>query len=175
MHEDAGELETQKRVYMLISKEPGLHISKIAQVLEVSEPLVLYHIHYLEKRELISVEKEGGFSRCYPKGIIGVEDKKKFSILRQYLPAQIVLFLLKNPSAKHKEIHEHFDIAKSTLSYHLQKLLRREIISVHESAGEQRYLVVDEQGIILFLMKYKPLGIAVGMKETWDEFTIYKK
>jgi predicted transcriptional regulator len=175
MTPDNAEVNTQKRIYLLIRNEPGLHINKIAQVLQISQPLTWYHIRYLERHELISVDTDSGFSRCFPKGAIGIEDKKKFSILRQHVFAQIVLFLLKNPEAKHKEIHEHFHIAKSTLSYYLKKLVQRGIIAVHVSDGEQKYSLVDEQGIITFLMKYAPIRIAVGMNETFEGFTIQDK
>ena len=175
MNQDTTEVNTQKRIFLLISHEPGLHINKISQLLQISQPLTWYHIRYLEKHDLISVDTDNGFSRCYPKGTIGVEDKKKFSVLRQRLCAQIVLFLLKNPNTRHKEIHEHFPIAKSTLSYHLKKLVYRGIITVYDSNGDQRYCVVDEQGIITFLMKYEPLGIAAGMNETFNGFTVHDK
>jgi predicted transcriptional regulator len=175
MEQETTEVNTQKRIYLLISQEPGLHINKIAQLCEISQPLTWYHIRYLEKHELISVDTDSGFSRCYPKGAFGVEDKKRFSVLRQRLCAQIVLFLLKNPNARHKEIHEHFSIAKSTLSYHLKKLVHRGIIMMYDSNGDQRYSVVDEQGIISFLMKYEPLGIAAGLNETFEGFTVHDK
>ncbi|MFH1101395.1 MAG: winged helix-turn-helix transcriptional regulator [Methanobacteriota archaeon] len=170
-----SELETQKRIFLLISQEPGLHITRIAQLLSISEPLTLYHIRYLEKRKLISVNKDVGYTRCYPKGAVGVEDKKRFSVLRQYLPLQIVMFLLKNPCARHKEILEHFTIAKSTLSYHLKKLLKLGIIVITTGEGDPGYLVINEKDVITFLMKYQPLRAAAGMQETWEDFSIYHK
>jgi len=173
--ENTPELETQKQIFLLISKEPGLHITKIAQLLSLSEPLALYHIHYLEKQDVINVERTEGFTRCFVKGSIGVEDKKKIMILRQYIPLQIVLFLLKHPYAKHKEILENFSIAKSTLSYHLKKLVKCRVILPQQGQSDQGYVVIDEKAVIACLMKYQPLRAAMGMKETWEDFSIYHK
>ena len=170
---DSTELETRKQIYTIIEKHPGLNISKIAELLNINVPLTLYHLRYLERHDLITIIKENGYTRCYIKGEVGVEDKKILSILRQEIPLRIVLFLLKNPLSRHKEILEHFEIGKSTLSYHLKKLVKREIIAIHTIGGEQGYSVTDKKVIISFLIKYKPSRVALGLKDTWVDFTVH--
>ena len=170
---DSTELETQKLIYTIIEKQPGLNISKIAELLDINVPLTLYHLRYLERHELISIIKENGYTRCYIKGKVGVEDKKILSILRQEIPLRIVLFLLKNPLSRHKEILEHFEIGKSTLSYHLKKLVKREIIAIRTIGGDQGYAVIDKKRIVSFLIKYKPSRVALGLKDTWADFTVH--
>ena len=172
---ESTELEIQKQIYILITKQPGLHINKIAQMLNINRPLTIYHLRFLEKNDLITLVKEKGYTRCYIKGKIGLEDIKKLSILRQEIPLKIVLFLLKCPHSKHKEILKKFDITKSTLSYHLQKLVKQGIVSFRSEGKEQGYLVINEKEIIKFLIKYKPSRIAIGLKDTWLDFTIYGK
>jgi len=171
---ESAELEIQKQIYQIISEEPGLNLSKIVELLDLNMPLLLYHIRYLERHNLISVSKETGYTRCYIKGEVGVEDKKILSILRQEIPLKIVFFLLKNPHSKHKEILEHFDIAKSTLSYHLKKLVKNGIISDVSINEGQGFTVIDDEKIIRFLIKYKPSRVALGMKDTWIDFTVHK-
>ena len=170
-------LETQQQIYSFILKNPGVHISRIAETLGFEVPLVIYHLNYLERHELITVDRQPGYSRCYIKGKVGVEDKRLLSILRRDVPLQIVLFLLKNPCSRHKIILEQFEIAKSTLTYHLKKLVEYRIIDIHIVDGEQEhgYVLVDAQLIMRFLMTYKPARISKGLKETWQDFTIYKK
>jgi predicted transcriptional regulator len=169
------ELETQKKIYTLIAKEPGLHLNKIAELLNLDRPLVLYHLHSLEKHDLIVVERDEGFTRCYLRGEISIDDKKKLSMLRKQIPLQIVLFLLEHPSSRHKEILENLSIAKSTLSYHLENLVRNGIIGSRILGEEFGYSVIDQDEIIRILIKYKPSRIALGVKDTWTDFSIYKK
>ena len=170
---ETTELETQKQIFNTVEEHPGLNISKIAELLNIHEPLALYHLRYLEKNGLLIFEKENGYTRCYIKGSIGSEDKKKLSILRQEIPLKIVLYLIKHPYSKHKNILEKFDLAKSTLSYHLKKLIKHGIINIEKIGDEQGYRVVNEKDIIRFLVNYKPLKIAMGLKDTWADFTIY--
>ncbi|MFH1101389.1 MAG: winged helix-turn-helix transcriptional regulator [Methanobacteriota archaeon] len=173
--EKLSELETQQKIYNLILKEPGLHIRKIEQLLNLDVSLIIYHLHYLEIHDLIAIEREKGYSRCYVKGKIGSIDKKRLSLLRREIPIKIVLFLLKNPSSQHKQILEQVDIVKSTLSYHLDKLVKHGILRVQMIANEQRYLVCNEKEIIQLLIQYNPSIITFGFTDTWADFTVFTK
>ena len=59
---EAAELETQKKIFQIISKEPGLNLSKIVELINLNMPLLLYHVRYLEKHDLITVVKENGYT-----------------------------------------------------------------------------------------------------------------
>jgi len=171
--DEAGDLETRKRIYQLIVDHPGINLSTIAELLEMNVPLVDYHTHHLEENGLIIVEKEEGFKRYYGKGEIAIEDKKLLRILRQEIPLKIVLFLLKNPNSKHKEILKHFDIAASTLTYHLNKLVKLGVIGLQQSGEEKGYAIINEAQVMNFLIRYKPSDVLRRFKETWaDDFQI---
>ena len=167
----AAELEIQKQIYILISKQPGLNLSKIAELLEISIELARYHLQYLEKNELLTASKEGGYQRYYVQGKIGVKDKKFLSLFRQEILLKIVLYLLKNPNSRHKEILKNFDMSRSLLSYHLKKLAKKDIIDTHGD-GKERYFVINEDEIVRFLIKYEPYKIFEGLSDTWTDFTM---
>jgi predicted transcriptional regulator len=173
MFTETGELETQKQIYILIQKEPGLNLTKVAELLKISVELARYHLQYLEKNELISSEKEEGFHRYYLKGEIGIKDKKFLSLFRQEMLLKIVLFLLKNPNSRHKDILEQLDMkTRSLLSYYLQKLMKKGIVEAQGEGIERRYAVIHEEEIIRFLIKYEPYKVVEGITETWMNFTI---
>ena len=115
------ELEIQKKIYSLVLKNPGLNLSKIAEFIGISIQLADYHLHYLERNGLVDSIKQEGYNRYYTKGDIGSRDKKYLSLFRQETLLKIVLFLLKNPYARHREIMDYLQISKSLLSYHLKK------------------------------------------------------
>src|SRR5512136_827411 len=96
------ELDTRRKIFDLVSRNPGLHLSKIAEVLQMSVQLVEYHLLYLEKNVVVYAERESGFTRYYIKGGIGTADKKILSLLRQEVPLKITIFLLKNDNSKNK-------------------------------------------------------------------------
>jgi predicted transcriptional regulator len=165
--EEVLELEIRRKIYNLILKNPGLHARKIAEILSLQGQLCDYHLLYLERNEIVSAIKEEGFRRYFPTGKLGFADRKRLSILRKETPLKIIVFLIKNPFSTHKEILEQLNVVKSTLSYHLTKLLNNGIITIHIQEGEKRYTLTNEKEIIALLIKYKPYSRIDSMKDTW--------
>ena len=161
------DLEIRRKIYNLITKNPGLHAKKIAEILSIQGQLADYHLLYMERNGLITTIKEEGYRRYYIKGKLGIKERKRIAILRQKTPLKIVLFLLKNPDSKHREILENFDVAKSTLSYHIKKLVKHEIISEHLYGKDKRYRVINEKEIVELLIRYKPYSRIESFEDTW--------
>ena len=169
--DELSELGIRQKIYALILKNPGLHTSKIAEILKISGQLADYHLLYLERNNIIIAIKEKGYKRHYTEGGLGSQDRQRLSILRQKMPLKIVLFLLKNPNSQHKDILKCIGVAPSTLSYHLKKLIKSNIVYARTSGDEKKYLVKDKQEIIQLLIKYKPFSWIDGFKDLWTDFT----
>lgn len=167
---DILELETRKNIYEAVEQNPGIHLSAIAKVLNMSAQLVDYHLSHLEYHGFISIEKEGGLRRCYIKGAIGTQDKRLLGILRQRIPLQIVLFLLKHPYSRHRDILRHLDMSSPRFSYHLRKLVSNMIIEATEFEEQKGYVVINEKNVMDFLIRYKPTGALKMVKDTWEDF-----
>ena len=169
---DILELETRRKIYNLILENPGLHLSKIAEILKMRISLVEYHLIFLEKNEIITPVRESGYTRFYVFGEIGIKDKKILSLLRQEIPLRIILFLLKSDSIQHKDILENIDVAPSTLSYHLKKLVKHSIIATQTYGEERGYSIINKQEIIKLLVKYKPYNLIESFKDIWVDLKI---
>ena len=98
---------------------------------------------------------------------MGVSDKKLLALFRQEIPLKIVFLLLQKNPMQHKELLKHFDIAPSTLTYHLNKLLRDEVISVQKYGEEKGYLIADKKVVIEFLRKYKIYKMMNNFNDIW--------
>jgi predicted transcriptional regulator len=166
------ELDTRRKIFDLVSRNPGLHLSKIAEILQMSVQLVEYHLLYLEKNVVIYAERESGFTRYYVKGDVGIADKKALSLLRQEVPLKITLFLLKNNYSQHKDILKNCNVAPSTLSYHLKKLVNHEIISVQTYGENRGYSIRNKEEIIRLLVHYKPYSVLESFRDIWEDFDI---
>jgi len=169
---DLLELETRRKIYDLVSRNPGLHLSKIAEISKMRISLVEYHLIFLERKNIINPVKEGGYTRYYVKGKIGTADKKVLSLLRREIPLRIVLFLLKNTSAKHKEILQNFNVAPSTLSYHLKNLVGNEILNLQSFGDEKGYTLINPEEILSIIVQYKPYSVIDGFKDIWLDLSV---
>ena len=166
------ELEKRRNIYNLIKKNPGLHLSKISELLNIRISLIEYHLATMERMGVISCVKEKGYIRYYVAGKIGSKDKKILSILRQEIPLKIVLFLLKNPHSRHRDILKELKVARSTLTYHVHKLIKNEIIDVHETDEEKTFKIRDEKKITSLLIKYKPYNVIESFKDVWVDLQV---
>jgi len=169
---EISELKIQKQIHSIIKKNPGLHLSKVAEMLQISIPLALYHLRYLEKNDLITSVKEEGYLRYYESGVIGTKERKFLSLFRQEISLKIILYLLKNPKSRHKDIVKNLELSRSLISYHLKKLVKKEVIKVVAFEEEHGYVVCNPKEVVRFLVKYEPYNLFEGVNKTWLDFTM---
>lgn len=167
---DILELEIRRKIYDLILKNPGLHVSKISESLDLSTQLTNYHLLYMERHGVVIIEHEKGYTRCYVKGSIGAEDKQLLSMLRQEIPLTIIVFLLKFPYSRHRDIYKELNISSPLFSYHLRKLVKKGIIKTSTSGEKKGYIVANPKEVTVLLIRYKPTSISKMVKDTWIDF-----
>ena len=173
--EDVRSIGIRIQIYFLISKDPGLHLSKIAEMLEISPALAEYHLLYLEQNEYIrGVKDDRGYYRRYYIKVsgVGTEDKKILNLLRQDLPLRIVLNIFQHRSLRHKDLLEIFDIAPSTLSYYLNKLRESDIVEVTLYGEDKGYTLKNEKEIIRLIRKYRLAKFVEGFTDTWKDLNL---
>lgn len=174
MDESILELETRRQIYELVAIEPGLHLREIARTLKMNVGLAEYHLRYLVEHDVITQIKEEGYNRYYTEGKIGVLDKRLLALLRQEVPLKIVLFLLEDPQSRHKDILENVDIASSTLSYHLKKLVKKGVLQTTSHGEEKGFVVLNEKEIVRLLIRYRPgpKDLIDGFIEMWNSLRV---
>ena len=170
--QDILDLETRRTIYSVVKENPGLHLSKIAELVQMRTSHVEYHLHFLEKHEIIRSEKEKGYIRFYIRGQIGIKDKQYLFILRQKTTLEIILCLIKYGDMKHKDLLEHLSISASTLSYHLNKLVKKDIVLVHRFGEQKGYQIKDKDIILDVIMRYKPFNMYDGFNEIWSDLSV---
>jgi len=162
--------QIREKIYDLVDKNPGLHLSKIAEMMGIRISLAEYHLLQLEQINRVVAEKGDGFYKRYYVYNNRITEKQKtiIGLLRQEIPLQIVLYLLKNPDARHKEMLQDLELTTSTLTYHLHKLVKEGLV-VAPDFGEKGYSIADRKTTIGYLKKYRIYTVADYFKEVWGE------
>ena len=176
MSSEALHVEIRQRIYTLLAQNPGLNLSTIANQLQISVALADYHLYHMEKNDLISIGKEGGYKRYYIKGVIGAHEKKIISLFQQEIPLKIVLFLLKYPNSRPKLIREKLEISPALLTYYLKKLRKYEVVIENPEHDRKEFIIPNSEYIVNLLIRYRPNILLKRFKQTWiDEFPFGKK
>jgi len=169
---DDRERETRKKVLDLVAKNPGLHLSKIAEQLGMRTSLAEYHLKYLEKNERILSMKQPGdyYRRYYTKDTqLGVDDKKILAILREEMLFKIILLFLKKERLRNKDLLQHFPVSPPTITYYLHKLVSSGIIEETAYGEEKGYVLLNRKRIIRLMLAYEFHTVADDFKSIWDD------
>lgn len=174
------EIDTRRKIFELIQANPGLHMREIARQAGLQLSLVEYHVNYLSDNDMVYAIREDRYSRFYvDDGFIDEvggsqltgEQKRILHLLRQELPLAIVVILLEATKATHKQLAEALEVAGSTLSYPLGKLVDAEVV-VKVKAGEHKgYRLKDRKEVlkILILGKVKPPSQVENFIDMWED------
>jgi len=168
---DGLTLDSRRRIRDLLKREPGLHLRAISRALDMPVGTLEYHLRNLEKREVIVSRKEGAYKVYYLRGVVGAKEKRVLPFLRQRIPRRIILHLLLTMVSAHRDIMTAVKVAASTLSFHLKKLVARDVISVEIEGRERRYSLLDHETVADAVLSYEPSfedELADRFVSTWD-------
>jgi len=151
------ELDVRRKIYTFIRKSPGLHLREISRLLNIPLSTLDYHLYYLKQRGLILDRQDGRYTRYYigEEGTVGTKDKDIMGILRQSVTRSIVMYLLLHPKATHHGIAEHIQLAPSTTTFHLNKLIKLEILTREQTGRETRYVIKNAEHLSDLLIMYQ--------------------
>jgi len=151
----ALELDARRKIYDVVRKFAGSHFREIERKSNLPLGTAKYHLSYLTKLRLIKEEKDGNNIRYFPKEF-NAENKKLLGLLRQKTLRKILLFILTHNHCNHEQIVQSVGLSPSTVSFHLKKLERSNIIGFIKKGRNTFYdVLIDKEKIITLLITYK--------------------
>jgi len=166
------DFKIKKDIYDFISGNPGLHLRELSRLLDISYTNLRHHLRSLDRAGLLSIKDEEGFQRYFAKVEISRKEKEILSVLRHQVPLRIVILLLlcddfgpinkamlrKMPDT-HRWKKKDYDMyrvfkSRSTLNYHLQRLIDFDIIERIYIDGKANYRIKDFGFVLNLLTKY---------------------
>ena len=146
-------LSNRKKIYDCILKNPGLHEREIARKLKIPLTTVDYHVHLLERKNLITSVSCCYYKQYFATQSISSKDKNIIVILRRKAIRKVLLFLIEHNYSNHKKIHQNLKLAPSTVSFHLNTLLKLDIVKRYKSGRETIYWVIEPNRILSIMLE----------------------
>jgi predicted transcriptional regulator len=153
--DEALDLESRRRIYQSISKNPGTYLREMERDLGMQPGLLAYHLDYLEKRQLLRAEDDGYRKRYFPSDRFRLKDRKVVSLLRLESPRRILMHLLMSGSTSFGQLQTAMGVSKSTLSYHLKRLTEAGVVRARRVERETTYSVDEPEEVADILISIK--------------------
>lgn len=172
------EVGTRRRIYELIRDTPGVHMRELERRMGLMIGNLQYHLHYLEKHNLIFQLKDEEYVRYFLKERKTDERERNIlCFLRRSSCRHILINLLQNPGMNNKELSESVGLSPSTISWHLNKLLNAGILEKEKEGRMSNFTVKYPELVAELLISYKESfldSILDSFIEMW-EFEMSKK
>jgi predicted transcriptional regulator len=125
MTETAGAPSTRDRVGERVRADPGVHFNELVRALDLAPGQVQYHLRRLE---WVVAEEHYGRTHYYPPEY-DTEERRALALLRRETSADVVALLLAEAPLPATEVADRVGIARSTLSWHLDRLTEAGLVA----------------------------------------------
>lgn len=164
--------EVRRRVYQLVLRYAGIHLRGVEQQLGISSALASYHLHELEAAGWLRSYDMEGYTRWFPgprsrTSAPTREERRLLGLLRGESVLEITLLLLERGPLAHGAIVEATGFAKSTVSYHLDKMEGAGLVVRREEAVD----LADRQLVEELLLRFQPTpDLRERFRALWEDF-----
>ncbi|MEF8821052.1 MAG: winged helix-turn-helix transcriptional regulator [Halovenus sp.] len=147
--------ETRARVRNCIYDNPGIHFNAVGRKLDIATGQTQYHLRKLTRAE--KVTKEGVYGRThYFPPTFSEWERGVIALLRRETSREIVLLLLRAAPLPPAEIADRLDLARSTVEWHLSRLVEYEIAEKRTRANELVITLTEDEEIYRLLREIEP-------------------
>ncbi len=151
------DVETRQRIFDFIDQFPGCHLREIHRRVELPLGTVEYHLKWLESAGHVIAREEGGYKRYYHASNIGGAGRKYLAYIRQDIPRRIVVYLLGHPGASFGDVVKNagVSVAPSTLSFHMNKLVKAQIVERRKAGRISHFSVLEPDELARLLIVHR--------------------
>jgi predicted transcriptional regulator len=134
----------RKTINIYIQKRPGSTIREISKNKEISYTNTRHHILMLERAGKIILTKVGKFLRAFPTRVYDDNERKILQYLNNETGRSILIAILEMPGITNHELTGICEIEKSSIHWHIERLLKDNIIRSEKDGKFVRYYIEDE-------------------------------
>jgi predicted transcriptional regulator len=140
---DCLSVASRRSIYECVVQHAGAHLRDVARRSAMPLGTALYHLDRLEEAGLIVARRDGRYKRYFTSQGMGRREKEVVSLLRHDVPRRIVYSLLAAGPATQRALCEAIGVSRSTLSFHVNRLLVAGLVSRTETRPEGIYALAE--------------------------------
>lgn len=149
------DLEARRRIVVFVQENPGMHLRAMAEQLGMPVSTLEYHCYQLTRHGRLATREDGGFKAFYPADGMDRRDKDILYLVRHEVPRRICTHLVLSPGASPKDLKLVVGLSGPTLSFHLAKLKRAQIVREEPDGRTKRLFLLDLERVASLLVTYR--------------------
>ena len=146
---------TRTSIVETIDARPGIHFSELTRTLDVAPGQVQYHLRRLEVEDTVVEDRIDGQTHYYPTGYDAWE-RRALAILRRETAGEIVALLIEAEPVRPADVTAELDIARSTLDWHLERLVDVGLVEKRRHDGRVILLAANPEETVRLLYDADP-------------------
>lgn len=146
---------TRTSIVDAIDARPGIHFSELARRLDLAPGQLQYHLRQLEADDAVVKDQFSGQTHYYPAGYDDWE-RRALAVLRRETAGEIVARLLEDEPLRPGALTADLDIARSTLEWHLDRLVTVGLVEKRRHDGRVILLAAAPEATVQLLYDADP-------------------
>ena len=136
-------LENEKRdeIIEIILHNPGIHFNELRRHANISSGNLVWHIDILDSYKIIKKDRIGQYVVYYPYYDKNPISNVDFLIQKSTATMKILQIVVNNPGIYQNQIASKCELNRSTVKYHLDKLLKAEVIYSTKNGQKKSFFV----------------------------------
>lgn len=137
--------ETAEKIWQFIQANPGCHLRKIKEMIQVSQGTVQYHTDRLEKNGKVTSTRSGLYKHYFPIGVFQNNEKEILQILSQETIRQILMFIVEQQAPTQTDIVNSIGLSASSVNWHMRRLIDFRLVEEIKEGKYKRYQLQDRK------------------------------
>ena len=119
---------TRENIYQMVAGNPGMDLLSIKNALDLSNGVLAYHIHTLERERYLRSIRDGRHRRFYVTGT-KVEQGS-------YMERLILREIENNPTINQSQLARRMNLTRQAVHYHIRKLTNKGMVTTEKRGRE---------------------------------------
>ncbi|MFC6835732.1 winged helix-turn-helix transcriptional regulator [Halomarina ordinaria] len=132
---------TRTRIELQIRRQPGVHFNELVRSLEFAPGQIQYHVRQLVGGGEVVEEHLYGQTHYYPP-VFEPWERGVLALFRRETSRDVLGYLLENGGCRPQTVADDVGIARSTLEWHLERLVERDVVTKERDERNRVTLVV---------------------------------
>lgn len=149
-------MTTRERLLAHVHEHPGVHVNALERQLDLAAGQVQYHLRRLRERDAVVADERYGRTHYFPPGYTNRE-RTTLALARRETARDLMFLLLEREEATAGELTAGLGIARSTLSYHADRLVETGLVAKRRGDdGRVRFSLTDPEETLRLLETIRP-------------------